>query len=388
MGNCFRASFLFLILFAYPFLIKGQQPNLIDYKPLADSVMLSGIDTVAIISDKDSLASSERSIEKKHEFTADTLFLKNGDKITGKIISLEQGRLKIDAQGPGVVSIKWYKISSIAGGNRLYKIENVDGGIYFGHIECSKDTGKITIANLLKFDISLENISKIFPIEEEWYRGFKGSFGGGLSYAKSTDVLTVNTEYNLYYVLSKWTFINNFSFVSTSTSNEAASLRIQTNLQALYSLPKKWVLSEMNSFNKNDQLGINSRYTFGVQAGNNIVQTEWQKLLALTGVNANFEKDNGQNNEDANLEWPVSIQHTIYKFFRPNLASTTAVTYYTGLTQKGRKRWDLNTDITWEFIKNFKLQLSFYYDYDNKRIEGKTSNSDFGTTLSILIDLK
>jgi hypothetical protein len=303
-------------------------------------------------------------------------------------LSFEQGRIKIDAEGPGVVTVKWYKITTLAGGNRLYKIEDVNGNIYFGKIESSKDTGEIMISNIIKFDIKLENIARIYPIEEKWYRGIKGSFGGGLTYAKSTDVFTVNTEYNLYYELSKWTFVNNFSFVANSTEDKQTSVRIQSNLQALYSLPKKWVLSEINSFNKNDQLGISSRYTIGAKAGNKIVQTEWQRLLVLTGINGNLEKDNDRKTFDPNVEWPISLQHTIYKFFRPNISTSTSIIYYTGLTQPGRNRWDLSTDVTWEFIKNCKLQFAFYFDYDNKKIEGKTNNNDYGTTLSFLIDLK
>jgi hypothetical protein len=325
---------------------------------------------------------------KNKSYIPDTLFLKTGDRITGRILSFEQGRLKIDGQGPGVISIKWYKILSISGGNRIFKVEDINGVKYFGRIGFSDVPGEIDILGKLKYGVMLENIVRIYPLEAEWYRGIKGSLGGGLNYAKSSDVLTANSQYNLYYVISKWRFVNDFSYVSTSTSNEAASVRIQTNLQALYALPNNWVLSEINSFNRNDELGVKSRFSFGIGGGNSIVQTDWQRLLALTGIVENLEKDIETQNTISNIEWPFTLQHTIYKFMSPNLSSTTSITSFVGVTEKGRYRLDASTDITWEFVTNFKLQITFYYNFDNKNIEGKNTKEDHGTVVSLLLDLK
>ena len=89
-----------------------------------------------------------------------------------------------------------------------------------------------------------------------------------------------------------------------------------------------------------------------------------------------------------NLEWPVSLQHTVYSFANPNLSSSTYITSYVGVTEKGRYRLDGNVDLTWEFIKDLKLQFSIYYNYDNKVVEGKSSKEDYGTSLTLHVDLK
>ena len=320
--------------------------------------------------------------------SSDTVFLKNGDRITGKIISLEQGRLKIDAQGPGMVNIKWHKIATISGAIRVYKVEDQNGVKFIGLIKSSTDTGKILVVNQQRYELMMEDILRIFPLEEDWYRGFKGSVGAGLSYTKSSDVLTANAEYNLYYVISKWRFRNNFSFISTKTNGEAPSLRIETNFQALYALPHKWVLSEINSFNRNDELAIKARISFGLGGGNNIVQTDRQRLLILTGIMQNSEKNIESKEIVSNFEWPVTIQHTVYSFMRPDLTSAIYLASYVGITEKGRYRFDSNADIAWEFIKDVKLQVTVYYNFDNKVVEGKTSEQDYGTVLSLIVDLK
>lgn len=329
--------------------------------------------------------SKEAAVQK---FSADTVHLYNGDVITGKILSFEQGRLKIDAQGPGVVNIKWHKIVTIRGGSRIYKVEDRVGEIYIGNIMASKDSGEIDVGAQPAHAINLADVVRVFPLEDDWYRGFKGNLGAGLNYAKSSDVLTANAEYNLYYIISKWRFINDFSYVSTKTENEPTSVRVQVNFQALYALPDKWVLSEISSFSRNDELGIKSRISFNAGGGNNLIQTEKQRLLALSGIVHNSERSVESNDVVSNFEWPVSLQHIIYSFANPDLTSSSEITSYVGMTEKGRYRIDISTDITWEFINNVSLQLSFYYNYDNKVVEGKTSQKDYGTVLSLLVDLK
>ncbi|MFI5218957.1 MAG: DUF481 domain-containing protein [Bacteroidia bacterium] len=329
--------------------------------------------------------SKEAAVQK---FSADTVFLYNGDKMTGKILSFEQGRLKIDAQGPGIVNIKWHKIVTISGGDRDYKVEDRVGEIYIGNIKISKDTGEIDVGIKPAHTINLADVVRIFPLEDDWYRGIKGSVGAGLNYAKSSDVFTSNAEYNLYYIISKWRFINDFSYISTKSKDEPTSVRLQINFQALYALPDKWELYELNAFNRNDELGISSRISFGAGGGNNLVQSDRQRLLVLTGILQNSEKNIETNDVVSNFEWPATIRHTIYSFASPDLTSATEISSYVGITEKGRYRFDASTDITWEFINNVSLQLSFYYNYDNKVVEGKTSQKDYGTVLSLLVDLK
>jgi hypothetical protein len=148
------------------------------------------------------------------------------------------------------------------------------------------------------------------------------------------------------------------------------------------------VLAESNSFNRNDELGIKARVSFGAGVGNNIVQTEIQRLLLLTGLVQNNERDIESNAVTSNVEWPFTINHTIYSFIRPDLSSTLSVSSYVGLTEKGRFRVDGSADISWEFLKDLSLILSFYYNYDNKSLEGKFSKQDYGTVLSLALKLK
>ncbi|ESU28237.1 hypothetical protein FLJC2902T_15840 [Flavobacterium limnosediminis JC2902] len=400
---------LIITFLVFPMYLYAQIPekNKIDSLPsIAQDTLLKNVEVDTTISKKDKKI-------RKEAFTPDILHLKNGDRLTGKILSFQQGRLSFDAQGPGIVSIKWHKIYSIDGGSKIYKVESIYGEIFIGKITQSQIMGEIIVltdsgekikssetdglsetagsgetvapkGTIIKF----EDILRIFPLEEKWYEGFKGDIGAGVSYSKSSEVLRVSAESNLFYVISRWRFVNNFSYIATSTESSDYSVRIQENLQEFYSLHKKWVLYQANSFNRNDELGIDAKLSFGFGIGNNLVITERQRLLLFTGFLQNFEDTIETDKLVSNSEWPVTLQHSVYSFISPNLSSTFKLGSYVGITEKDRYRFDMSADLTWEIINNFKIQFTFYYNYDNKNIVGKSTKEDSGTELSLILELK
>jgi len=362
-------------------ILSGQQVSELRFKDIASFRPIKNLtDTIPPVTEKAQKPTGEE--------TPDTIYLKNRERYTGSILSMEQGRIKFDAQGSGVINIKWHKILTITGGNRLYKVEDQHGEIYVGRIEASKDTGEIIIKGDHTYTLTLEDIAHLYPLEDKWYRGFKGTLGGGFNYTKSSDVLNINFDYNIHYVKEKWLFINNLSYIETSTDEDDGTVRLSVDLAALYSLPGRWVLLGINSYNRNDELGIKSRISFGAGGGYNIILTERQRLLALTGIIQNTERNIESDVSHSNFELPLTLNHTVYSFIRPDLTSTTEIAYYEGLTEGNRYRVDISTDITWAILKWMDLKLSFYYDFDNKDVEGKESQEDYGTVLSLLVDLK
>ncbi|MCA6422488.1 MAG: DUF481 domain-containing protein [Flavobacterium sp.] len=385
MNKFLKVSILFFLV--SPMLLGAQITDSLRIKNNTHLPIQTVIDSVSSSKLVDTISSNTKRNKKKND-TPDVLYLLNGDKLTGKIVSFEQGRLRFDAQGPGNVYIKWYKIKSISGGSKVYRVENDKGEIFIGRIIENPISGEITVLSIPKQELKLEHVIRIYPLETEWFKGFKGDLGGGVSYTKSSDVFRINAESNLYYVISKWRFVSNLSYISTSTRDSDFSERIQFTLQEFYTLQNKWFLYEQNSFNRNDELGIDAKISFGIGGGNFIVLTEKQKLKVFSGILQNFEKTIQRVKFTSDIEWPLALQHNIYSFLHPNLTSSTSLTSFVGITEQGRYRFDASTDLTWEFVTNFKLELSFYYNYDNKIIQGKNNQEDYGYVLSLLLNLK
>ena len=68
----------------------------------------------------------------------DTVYFKNGDKLTGEVKSLRRGRLSLNTDATGTIGIEWEKISAVVS-NQNIQIETVSGIRYFGHLSTSED---------------------------------------------------------------------------------------------------------------------------------------------------------------------------------------------------------------------------------------------------------
>ncbi|HYP81508.1 MAG TPA: hypothetical protein VEQ17_14555, partial [Steroidobacteraceae bacterium] len=66
----------------------------------------------------------------------DVIYLTNGDRITGEILSLEFGTLRFETSNAGTLSIEWPAIRAITS-QYGFTIESRDGGRYTGVITAS-----------------------------------------------------------------------------------------------------------------------------------------------------------------------------------------------------------------------------------------------------------
>ena len=123
-------------------LVFGQSKDTVPAIPALDSIAARIADTLT--------TETGQPADIHSVFIPDTVYLRNGDRLTGKILSFEQGRLRLDAQGPGIITIKWHKIVTISGGNTIYKVEDQAGAFFLGYIQPSEDSGKFFLQGNLR----------------------------------------------------------------------------------------------------------------------------------------------------------------------------------------------------------------------------------------------
>ena len=63
----------------------------------------------------------------------DVVTLRNGDRITGEIITLNRGRLEFKTDDAGTLYLEWDKLASVVAA-RLFEIEIEDGTQYLGSL--------------------------------------------------------------------------------------------------------------------------------------------------------------------------------------------------------------------------------------------------------------
>ena len=117
---------------------------------------------------------------------ADTVWLKNGDKLSGKISVFDGGKLLIQTQYAGAVSIDWKEVKTLQSDQELL----VKQGAYNGEKAKSltaADDGKVTLANgEAPKTVELASIQQILkpkPVVEDLV--WKGNIGLAMDYQRA-----------------------------------------------------------------------------------------------------------------------------------------------------------------------------------------------------------
>ena len=99
----------------------------------------------------------------------DTVYLHSGDKITGEMLSLDRGSLKLKTSDAGTLSIKWLNIDSLCVLNPV-RILKHNGGLLYGQLYPS---GKRQVCILLDennntSEIELQSIAELIQIRKRF----------------------------------------------------------------------------------------------------------------------------------------------------------------------------------------------------------------------------
>src|SRR5262245_15535258 len=121
----------------------------------------------------------------------DVVTLRNGDRITGEIISLERGRLEFKTDDAGTIYLEWDKLVSLVA-NRLVEVVTIDGRWVLGTLGPAPDRslGVITAAGSLT--LLMMDVNTIVPIGRSFWSKLDGSIDIGYSYTKSSGISQLN----------------------------------------------------------------------------------------------------------------------------------------------------------------------------------------------------
>ena len=75
----------------------------------------------------------------------DIVVFKNGDKLTGEIKSLKRGRLNLNTDATGTISIEWDQIGHIESLQNV-QVETNTGTRFFGHLVATEKSGRVVVA--------------------------------------------------------------------------------------------------------------------------------------------------------------------------------------------------------------------------------------------------
>jgi putative salt-induced outer membrane protein YdiY len=314
----------------------------------------------------------------------DVIFLKNGDRVTGEIISLEYGELSVKTDSIGTVSIEWPDVTSVQSA-QSFILEDLAGDRYYGSLSTDQASKLLSIQQEGSEPRQLEllQVTRISPGESTFLSRLQGSFSVGFDYAKSSDITTMSGAFDLSYRAP--TFAWALSADTNSTKDPVQGTLDRDNISYTYQWlrPHKRFWTGLASLERNEETGIEARFTLGGGIGQYFIQTPRSELSGLVGLAFTQEWATGEADSQNSMEGLIGGAWRIFKFSTPKVSLNTTALIYPSITESGRYRTSVNLSLRREIISDFYLDLSLYQSYDSDPPDVTAEKDDYGITTSL-----
>lgn len=317
--------------------------------------------------------------------TKDTLVFYNGQILIGDVRGGAFGEITINDMDFKIMQVKQYKIKWLTT-NNMFRLETNEKEEYIGRMEKADKDGWVNIIlnngdTLLR---KITDISQIIAIEKRFLEALDGSVSAGFSYAKSSDIGQTNLSATVHYATNKYDYLLSIAMNGSIDSSKYSRDREDIGLFVAKSLGPAWFAAVSFNYQRNLELAIARRYQELIGGGNKIfVRQNWM-LLVTSGIAFNQEKSTAGVSSGTLLEIPVGVRFNFFKYRQPNIQISSTQTVFFSLTQSGRKRFNSNTTFSWELVKNFRININPYLNYDNQPPEGN-SNYDYGASVGLTL---
>jgi putative salt-induced outer membrane protein YdiY len=314
----------------------------------------------------------------------DIVILMNGDRITGEVKSLEQGKLEFKTDAAGTLYIEWDKIQSVETTQYL-RVELSNGLRYFGQAPRPVEDGTLRMVadeDAKGWNLKMASVIRIDPIEKEFLKRIDGYLTAGYNYTKSNDLqqFTFTGGLNARATTHQWSLDGS----STVTTQQGDDDSARWNLAGGYRhfLADRWFLQGFGGFEGNDELGLDLRSTVGGAYGRYLAQTNHQDWVTYAGLAYTRENYTGRDQADS-VEGVLGTQYSFYRYDLPEASLDATLNVLPSLTQSGRVRVDGKLRSRYEIVKDLFFEVSLYGNYDSDPGETAISNSDYGLTTSL-----
>ncbi len=312
----------------------------------------------------------------------DIITFKNGDKLTVDIKELTRGKLRATTVGLGTIYIEWRVIESVETA-KTYQVELTSGVRLLGTIERAEAGDGINVLTQNgRRRVEFADVVTIQRIKREqtvWNR-IDGSVQFGLNYTSGSEVGQTNFGLNMFFREARYAVGTEMSATLTTGSATNDTQRYNWGINYFRILENRWFWLVNTDLDSNDQLGIDLRLLAGGGFGRFLIKTNSSRWSASAGLAASRELRLDENKTQ--IEGQLISEYSRYIFAPKKTDLNFSLSLYPGITQTERLRGNFDAKIRWEIIKDFTLDLTYFFTWDNQPPQGAASN-DTGVTTSI-----
>jgi len=334
--------------------------------PILATILLFGFSAVPAVAEK-----------------TDVVVLVNGNAVTGEVKSLEFGVLRYSTDSMGTVSIDWEDIVSVSS-QHYHQVELPDGTRYYGQLIPTEDPHTVRIVTASEeYVYKNSEIVRITPIEANatFLERLDGSFSFGIQTQKASEVTTSNLAADVSYRTRAYLVGLRANSSVTDQPSEPTTARQSVNTNYQRFRPNRWFTDWFTGWEKNDELGIKSRWSLGGALGRFLVQTNKNQFSLAVGAQSAETAYLSDEGNTTDVEGRVEL-----RYLKRNLAPETSFRityiYYPLLEDFSHYRAESDMSLRRELLDDLFLDLTVGYSYISHPTDG-AANTDYTATTSI-----
>ncbi len=312
----------------------------------------------------------------------DVVILKNGDRLTGDVKSLEYAKLRLKTDAMDNVYINWEDIVYIKSDDN-FRVEMQDGRLLFGIVHTDTSNNMLIVGiDTLKGTVAPDRVVGIVPIKEGFWQIVDISTEMGFNYTKSSDIAQLNFSGNISY--RTFTYLRRFRFSSilSAEKDDKANQTHNYSFSVSKLLRKNWFIDWAASADKNTGLDLDLRLSLGMSGGRKIFHTNLHDLSTSLGLQGTKEWAISKKGQDNNLEGVASLVYRRFRYYTPKQDVEVRFDIFPNITTWGRYRIDFETKFKWEIITDLFISLTYKNNFDNQAGTDGTTKNDYSLIIS------
>jgi hypothetical protein len=311
----------------------------------------------------------------------DVVYMKNGDRLTGEVKSLQRGLLHFKTDHMGTVLIEWEDILEIVS-DTGQSIELINGQRFYGPLTKPDNEDMVAITTEQgTVGMSIDDVISMYPVKQGFWNRLDVSARLGFSWDKGSQVGRYNLGMDAVYRDAKFITRADLSSEITTQDDRDNTERARFAANHVRFRGNKRFTDIFGSMDKNDELGLDLRVLLGAGYGWIPVRSNKDWFSVAVGLDVNHEIPR-EGDSETNLEAVGMLLYEYYKYNTPQRKFSTSLLVFPSITDFGRWRADFKTNFRLELVSDLFWVMEFYATMDSRPLSENAANSDYGVISS------
>lgn len=317
----------------------------------------------------------------------DVVVLKNGDRLTGEIKSLQRGELKFKSSYMAeAVRLDWSKVDRLESKSK-FLILLTTGQLFTGSLQVASMVGVGKQNFLIGVDndaLSVKQLEviRIMPVEESFWSQLEGSVDLGFSFTSGNNQYQAQLLASTTYRRGSHSMTASVDSVFSGQPQGSSTARKEFTFEYVKQLTPRYYAGGLLDLLSSDQQSLDLRTTAGGVIGRTMLQTENTRWSVFGGVVGAREKYSSTVNQTRTTEAAAitGVDFLTFRFTSTDIRSRFVL--YPSITTPGRVWMQATSDLRIKIAKDLYWGFHIYENFDSKPPISANKN-DLGISTSL-----